>query len=177
MARPKNKTELIEASTTEFARLWQLIDSLPEDAQSAEFTFDITGKKEAHWSRDKNLRDVLVHLYEWHRLILKWVPTNLQGDAQPFLPAPYNWKTYGEMNVEFWKQHQSTSYEEAKASLEESHSQVMALAETFSDEELFTKKHFSWTGTSNLGSYFISSTSSHYDWACKKVKLHLKSLA
>jgi len=57
-------------------------------------------KKEAHWKRDKNLRDVLIHLYEWHQLILNWVYANQKGEEKPFLPEPYNWKTYGNMNVE-----------------------------------------------------------------------------
>ena len=46
----------------------------------------------------------------------------------------------------------------------------MELIEVFSDEELFTKRFFSWTGTTTLGSYCVSATSSHYDWAIKKLK-------
>jgi len=43
------------------------------------------------------------------------------------------------------------------------------------DDELFQKKHFSWTGTSTLGSYCVSVTASHYDWAMKKIKQHIKT--
>ena len=32
------------------------------------------------------------------------------------------------------------------------------------------RKKFDWTGNTTLGSYFISSTASHYDWAIKKNK-------
>ena len=32
-----------------------------------------------------------------------------------------------------------------------------------------------WVSGSTLGSYFISSTSSHYDWAMKKLKAHRKN--
>ena len=39
-----------------------------------------------------------------------------------------------------------------------------------SDEELFTKKKYQWTGTTSLGAYLIGSTSSHYDWALKTIK-------
>ncbi|MFC1239685.1 ClbS/DfsB family four-helix bundle protein [Treponema vincentii] len=46
--------------------------------------------------------------------------------------------------------------------------------ETFSNEELFTKKVFDWTGTTSLGSYCVSATSSHYDWATKDIKKALK---
>ncbi|MDR2649220.1 MAG: ClbS/DfsB family four-helix bundle protein [Clostridiales bacterium] len=36
------------------------------------------------------MRDVFVHLYEWHQLLLNWVISSQSGNAKPFLPAPYN---------------------------------------------------------------------------------------
>ena len=45
-----------------------------------------------------------------------------------------------------------------------SYKDVVALIEKHNDDELFTKKKYQWTGTTSLGSYFISATSSHYDW-------------
>ncbi len=166
MSRATNKQELITAANSQFEKLWKLIDSMPEDLQNGIFLFE---------DRDKNLRDVLVHLYEWHQLLLNWVDSNRKGNTVSFLPEPYNWKTYPEMNVKFWDKHQSTPLENAKTHLQDSHSEAMKLIESFSDEELFTKKYFPWTGTTNLGSYCISATSSHYDWAMKKIKQHIKS--
>jgi hypothetical protein len=78
------------------------------------------------------------------------------------------------MNVEFWKKHQQTPYEASRQMLDESHREVMALIDTFTNDELFAKKAFSWTGTTTLGAYCVSATSSHYDWAIKKLKKHLK---
>ncbi len=43
------------------------------------------------------------------------------------------------MNVAFWKKHQNTSLDEAKELLQKSHGEVMRLAESFSNEELFSK--------------------------------------
>jgi hypothetical protein len=60
--------------------------------------------------------------------------------------------------------------------LKESHRAVIALIDAFSDEELFTKKRFSWTGGTTLGSYCFSATSSNYDWAMKKIKAQIKAL-
>ena len=97
-----------------------------------------------------------------------------RGKPAPFLPAPYNWKTYPQMNVAFWETHQSTSYTDAEAMLKKTHKEVMALIETFSNEELFSKGAFDWTGTTTLGSYCVSATSSHYDWAFKDIKKALK---
>lgn len=174
MARPTTKPDLMSAAEAAYRELNEFIDSLTERELSTPFAFDDT-KKEAHWKRDKNLRDVLTHLYEWHQLLLDWVPSNMKGDAKPFLPKPYNWKTYGKMNEFFWKKHQDTTLEEAREMLEKSHRAVMELAETFTDEELFTKNIYPWVGTSSLGSYFVSNTSSHYNWAIKKLKAHRKN--
>ena len=154
MSRPTTKPDLIQSANEQFEKLWKLIDSMTGDEQNAPFNFSddfLQKQKEAHWGRDKNLRDVLVHLCEWHTLLLNWVKSNQSGDKKPFLPEPYNWKTYGQMNIGFWEKHQATSYEQAKKSLQESHAEVIALVETFSNDELFAKKHFSWTGTSTLG--------------------------
>lgn len=166
MARPTNKGELTEASKTNFNKLNQLIDSLTSEQQNAIFAFE---------DRDRNLRDVLIHLYEWHQLLLNWVEANQKGNNSPFLPEPYNWKTYPQMNIDFWEKHQTTLLDDALNQLKNSHNAVMDLIENFSDEELFSKKHFNWTGTTSLGAYFVSSTASHYDWAIKKIKKHQKN--
>ena len=166
MPRATTKSELISAAGEQYSKLLKLIATMTQEEQIAEFLFE---------DRDRNLRDVLIHLCEWHQLLLNWVHANQKGDAKPFLPEPYNWKTYPQMNIKLWEKHQNTSYENSKQMLEQSHFDVLKLIETFSDNELFVKKHFSWTGTTNLGSYCISATSSHYDWAMKKIKRQIKA--
>lgn len=175
MGRPTTKSDLISTASSNYEKMNRLISSLTEKELSTPFNF--TGddkKKEAHWGRDENLRDILIHLYEWHQLLLHWVLSNEKGESKSFIPAPYNWKTYGEMNVEFWKKHQNTSLEEATGMLRKSHEEVMNLAEAFTNDELFSKGIYKWVGGSTLGSYFVSSTASHYDWAVKKLKAHRK---
>jgi hypothetical protein len=90
------------------------------------------------------------------------------------LPHPYNWRTYGEMNIGFWEK-QSMPYKKSKEMITDSHKKVMSLIEKFTDVELFEKKHFKWTETSSLGQYCISATTSHYYWAMKKLKIHIKT--
>ncbi|MCL1906277.1 MAG: ClbS/DfsB family four-helix bundle protein [Clostridiales bacterium] len=177
MPRPTTKAGLLAAANTQFEKMWALIDAMPESERNAVFCFDAKkAGKEAHWERDKNLRDVLIHLYEWHKLLLDWVKHNQSGNSRPFLPEPYNWKTYGDMNAGFWKKHQTTAYEKSVQMLKESHGAVMLLIDSFSDTELFEKKHFPWTGASNLGGYCVSVAPSHYDWAIKKIKAQIKAL-
>lgn len=177
MPRATTKHDLMTSANEQFDKMWKLIDSMSEEEQNQSFNFgNNLNKKEAHWSRDKNLRDVLVHLYEWHQLLLTWVKANQNGDAKPFLPEPYNWKTYGQMNIGFWEKHQATSYAKAKEILKQSHDNVMKLIDTFTSDELFAKDRFTWVGTSTLGSYCVSNTASHYDWAIKKIKQHIKTM-
>ena len=176
MGRPTTKQDLLEAENTNYEELMTFISSMTQKELETPFNFEgQPSKKEAHWKRDKNLRDVLIHLYEWHELLLHWVEANTNGEEKSFLPKPYNWKTYGAMNEFFWKKHQNTSLEEAKEMLHESHQAAMKLAEGLSNEELFSKGVYKWVGTSTLGSYFVSNTSSHYAWAIKKLKAHRKN--
>ena len=165
MPRPATKADLIQASNEQFAKLRTLIDGMTDKEKAA----DIFPNE-----RDKNVRDVLVHLYEWHCLLLNWIRSNTNRNPAPFLPVPYNWKTYPQMNVVFWEKHQNTSYTDAETMLKKTHKEVLALIETFSNEALFSKGTFDWTGTTTLGSYCVSATSSHYDWAIKDIKKALK---
>jgi len=176
MGSPTSKHDLVTATIEYYDKLHKLIAKLSETELSTPFDFsEDVKKKEAHWKRDKNLRDILIHLYEWHQLLLTWIQANEKGENKSFLPEPYNWRTYGDMNVEFWQKHQDTSLEEAKALLEQSHREVLNLAEQFTDEELFSKGIYKWVGGSTLGAYFVSATSSHYTWAMKKLKAHMKN--
>lgn len=165
MPRPTTKADLIQVANEQFAKLWTLIGEMSDEEKSA----DIVPNE-----RDKNVRDVLVHLYEWHCLLLNWIRSNTNRNPAPFLPVPYNWKTYPQMNVVFWEKHQNTSYTDAETMLKKTHKEVLALIETFSNEALFSKGTFDWTGTTTLGSYCVSATSSHYDWAIKDIKKALK---
>ena len=178
MPRPKNKAELIKAMNVDFGKLCKILDDTPREILHSDFKGALLDN-----SRDKNANDVLIHLYEWQVLLENFIANNLEfngdkitpkAEITPYLPAPYNWRTYPKLNLEFWQKHQSTDFTTALDLLTQSHSRIMNLAQKFSDEELFTKWHFAFTGGANLGSYIISSTSSHYTWAVKQLKCGLK---
>ena len=177
MARPQTKEALIEAAELNYDKLLKLIESMSTTELNTEFDFTSdTKKKEAHWGRDKNLRDVLIHLHEWHNLMLKWISDNKAGTSRPFLMEGYNWKTYGDMNILFWKRNQGVSLDESMEQFKDSHKKIMAEIEKMTNDELFQKNVYDWVGGSTIGSYFISNSSSHYDWAMKKIKAHRKKL-
>ena len=120
--------------------------------------------------QDKNARDLLMHLHEWHKMLIEFYDKNMAGEKTSFLPEGFTWKTTPELNKLFWDNYQDITLDKAKKLLRESHDEMMKRMKKHSDKELFTKEYYNWTGTTSLGAYFISATSSHYDWATKLLK-------
>ena len=87
------------------------------------------------------------------------------------MPAKgYTWKTTPDLNKWILEFYQNTSLDEAKYNLKDSFQKNQKIIENHTDDELFEKKRYKWTGTTSLGAYLISATSSHYDWALKLIK-------
>ena len=167
MPRPTTKQDCIAEANAQFAKLWALVDSMSEEKQNAVFSFE---------DRDKNMRDVLGHLHEWHKMMEGWHQIGTVEGGAPAVPGEgYTWRTLPELNQGLWEKIQPMALVEAKQLLKESHIRILALVENHTNEELFAKGVYKWTKTSTLGAYFVSCTSSHYEWAMKKLKKHVKS--
>ncbi len=167
MPRPTDKNALLKAQQEEYNKLIHMITSLSEAEQEGIFPFE---------DRDRNIRDVLTHLYEWHLMFLKWYEEGMAGKT-PEMPAPgYTWKETPALNKAIWEKYQNTSLKEAKSLLAGTHKKITEITNSHTNEELFEKNKYKWTKTSSLGSYLISATSSHYDWGQKKIKKYVKAM-
>jgi len=161
MARPKSKTELLNLSKENFKKLNDVIEGLSTEEQNKEF---------AEGTMNRNIRDILTHLHHWHLMMLDWYKVGMSGE-KPEMPAKgYTWKTTPDLNKWIWENYQETDLAKAKHLLKESFHSVQKIIEKHTNEELFEKKRYNWTGTTSLGSYLVSATSSHYDWALKLIK-------
>ncbi len=168
MPRPKTKTELLELSQTNFDRLNYFIDNLSEAQRNAEFPAG---------TLNRNISDVLTHLHHWHLLLLQWYQTGMAGE-KPAMPAEgYTWKTLPDFNKMIHAKYVGTPLNKARSMFGDSYDRVRSLIEKHTNEELFEKKRYPWTGTTSLGAYLISATSSHYDWALKLLKKCTKEIA
>jgi hypothetical protein len=164
MPRPTNKKELLTLSEQNFNKLLEFIDALPDEYKNKSYDANELN------DRDKTISDVICHLHEWHLMLENWYKIGMSG-KKPAIPAEgYTWINYTGLNHEIYEKHKGTELKKAISMLKQSHKDVMALIEKHTDEELFTKKKYEWTGTTSLGAYFISSTSSHYDWGLKTIK-------
>jgi len=165
MPRPKTKRELINLSELNFKKLNEFIDKLPEEKQNAEFQ---------PGTMNRNIRDVLAHLHEWHLMMERWYTEGMKGD-KPVIPADgYTWKTTPELNREIWEKYRHSDLSDIRSNFESTHNRIYSIIKKHSNEELFEKKRYKWTGSTSPGAHLISATSSHYDWALKLIKKGLK---
>ena len=167
MSRPLAKKELLGQSKANFDKLLQFIETIPEDLRAGDFDLN---------ERDKTISDVICHLHEWHLMMVGWYKTGMAGGKPEMPGAGYTWKTLPAFNRIIWERYKGTPLAKALKLFKESHKAAMDLIEKHTDEELFTKKQYAWTGSTSLGAYFISATSSHYDWGLKTLKAIKKQI-
>lgn len=168
MARPKNKAELSKLNQQNFKRLLNYIDDLPEELLHAEFPKGVL---------NRNIRDVLAHLYHWQVMFLDWYRIGMSGE-KPIIPAEgYTWKMTPELNMMIRDKYSKVELSVIRRKLTDTHKEICELIREHTNEELFEKKRYKWTGSTHLGSYMIGATSSHYDWAYKLIQKCLKKLS
>jgi hypothetical protein len=153
MPRPKSKEELLELSQKNYTRLNDFVDSFSPEEQTAEFP---------EGTMNRNIRDVLAHLHHWHLMMLEWYEIGMKGE-KPEMPAEgYTWKTVPELNRAIWEKYKNTDLQIIREKLQISYLQIQEVIQSHTNKELFEKKYFRWTGSTSLGSYLVSATSSHY---------------
>ena len=81
-----------------------------------------------------------------------------------------------ELNAEIWERTRDDPWDEVVARFEASRARVRGVVASYDDAALFTKKRFAWTGSTSVGSYAVSATTSHYDWARKLVRAFSRGL-
>ena len=163
MARPTNKTELLMLSNSSYIQLNEFIDQLNEKQKKQEFP---------KGTMNRNIRDVLAHLHHWHIMFLEWYNTGIKG-LKPDMPAKgFTWKETPLLNKTIWQKYQTIELKKVRGLLQKSFSEIQELIERHSNEELFEKKKYRWTGSTSLGAYLVSATSSHYDWALKRIVIN-----
>lgn len=164
MPRPHTKPELIKLSEDNFHALSTYIEGLPAASQTADFE---------PGTLNRNIRDVLAHLHHWHTMMQDWYLVGMAGE-KPDMPATgHTWKTVPTLNQESWAYYQHTDLATIRHLLNQSFADLQTIIRQHSTEELFEKKRYKWTGSTSLGAYLISATSSHYAWALKLIRKSL----
>ena len=174
MPNPNTKQELIAVMNDGYSKLNERIAKMSKDELDTPFTFAADPKKcGVRWQNDRCVRDLLIHLREWQLLMSTFVQNIREGHSKDYLPEEYR-KCYHEMDKMIVEKCQNTPLEKAELLLQQSHEEMLRLAESFSEEELFTKGHYKVTYTTSMAAYFMSVTP--YGQAVKILKTHEKSM-
>ena len=103
-------------------------------------------------------------------MTLGWYEVGMKGE-KPKMPAEgYTWKTLPDLNKRIQEQYENEELKKVKIMFSDSFQKLQKVINSHSNEELFEKKRYAWTGTTSLGSYLVSAASSHYEWAFKLIK-------
>lgn len=165
MPKPKTKSELLNLSQHNFDKLNDLVNAYSQIEINKEF---LKG------TLNRNVKDVLAHLHHWHLMFLEWYEIGMKGE-KPNMPAKgYTWKTLPDLNKKIWNDYRNEPLNDIRKKLNDSFNEVQKIINAHSNEVLFEKKRYKWTGSTSLGAYLISNTSSHYDWAFKLIKKSMK---
>ena len=125
MAVPTTKNELFQESHDNYQRLFRLIDSFSEEQKLAEFP---------PGTMNRNIRDVLAHLYHWHLMFLDWYSVGMKGE-KPEMPAKgYSWKDTKKLNEVIWKKYNKHMLVEIRPSLDKTHSKLQDIIEKHTEK-------------------------------------------
>ena len=175
MPAPKTKQELVASIADGYAKLNEQIGKMTPEQIAMPFDVAVNPKKcGVRWQYDRCVRDLLIHLYEWQVLMRVFVQNIRDGHPKDYLPDRYR-RNYHEMGKMLVEKHQQTPLEEAQQLLQQTHNEMIGLAESFTKEELFTKGYYKNTYTTDMAAYFASVTTSPYGQAAKLLKTHQKN--
>ena len=165
MARPTTKDELLDRMQTEMQLLHDAVTSLDMEDRLAPGACD-----------DWSVKDLLAHLAAWHEMFLGWEEAGAAGE-EPEMPAPgFGWADTPALNEAIWRRTNGDEFEDVAKRFHTSYEAVRKVIESYADEDLFTKRRYRWTGSTSVGSYSVSATSSHYEWARKLIVKYTRTL-
>ncbi len=161
MARPTDKAQLLAVAQRQYENLIALVDSFSPHEQQMEFLFA---------DRDRNIRDVLGHLHEWHHLMAEWDRVGTTEGRIPSIPKEgYTWETLTELNRAIWEKCQAMDLATTRRRLAQSRAWMLELIQEHTNDELFIGASYPWTIKYSLGSYFDACTAEHYEWAMEVI--------
>ncbi len=164
MSRPATRSELLDRIDSDFEALLGEVDRVAPDLRAAPGACE-------EWS----VKDLLAHLDAWHELVLAWERAGRAGD-QVAIPAPgLTWAQTPQLNDGIWRRTRGDSWDDVMARLVASHAAIRTVVASYSEDDLFTKRRFAWTGSTSVGSYAVSATTSHYDWARGLIRRFVRS--
>ena len=157
MSRFATKQELLDDIVKERGKLETLLDEIPEERKLDEVVDGMT------------VKDFIAHRTEWGRMAIRWY-TEARAGEQPAVPTErYKWNQLKDLNAEIQRRFAEVPLERIEDEFAVVHDRLYRLIADATEEELFTKDYYSFTGKSDLATYMNSATASHYRSAYRHI--------
>ena len=157
MSRFATKEAMISDAAAARVKLDRLLVAMPDAAKLVEVVDGWTAK------------DLIAHRNEWGRMMLRWYTEARLGQT-PAVPAEgHTWSTLNDLNAEIHARFSDETLIDVESEFRRVHDELFVVMEACTEDELFTKRSYSFTGTSDLATYFTSATGGHYRSAYKHI--------
>ena len=158
MSRFKTKQELIDDVVKERGLLEALLDQIPEGDKLVEVTDGMS------------VKDFLAHRTEWGRMAIRWYREAKAGRTPAVPTEQYKWNQLKELNADIHERFKEAPLSEIEAAFTSVHDDLYSLIDGTTEEELFTKKYYGFTGSSDLATYLNSASAAHYRSARRHIQ-------
>ena len=158
MSKFTTKQALLDEITKERSKLEKLLSDIPDSQKTTEV---IDGM---------SVKDFLAHRTEWGRMMLRWYAEAKSGVKSAVPSEKYKWNQLTQLNADIYERYKDISLETITTDYHQVHDELYQLIAATTDEELFTKKFYGFTGSSDLAAYFNSATAAHYRSAAKHIR-------
>jgi hypothetical protein len=165
MSKFTTKQQFLEEITKERRKLETLLSSIPDERKTDEVTDGMS------------VKDFLAHRAEWGEMMIRWYEEARAGKVPAVPTERFKWNQLKELNADIHTRNQDKPLSEVTEHFNRVHDELYRLIGTVTEEELFTKKHYGFTGVSDLVTYLNSATASHYRSAAKHIRKWWKDAA
>lgn len=158
----KSKTELLETTTKEWAKLSAVLDGVT--SKTAMVTHDET-----------SIKDVVGHRAHWIDLFLGWQADGQAGRVVHIPAKGYKWNDLQRYNADLRARQTGMDWATARAALQDAHARILALIGALSDADLYGGPMKGGGNKWATGRWAEAAAASHYRSAAKYIRSALHS--
>jgi len=158
MARATSKSQLLDEIARERRRLEELLASIPADRKVEEVAYGLS------------VKDLLAHRTEWARMLLHWYDQARAGSVPAVPSAEFKWNQLPALNAQIQRRFSDVPLERVEKDFVDVHDRLYTVVAAMTEDELFGRRHYSFTGSTTLAAYVTSASAAHYRSATKLIR-------
>ncbi|WP_299831138.1 ClbS/DfsB family four-helix bundle protein [uncultured Roseobacter sp.] len=159
----QNKTELLDITRKEYAKLQRLVTQIEEP---------FARRKD---DEDTSVRDVIAHRAHWIDLFLGWYHDGLAGKPVFFPAEGYKWNELKRYNAELRRKQAHMSWDDACRLLQERYEALTRFLDEHSETELYGSPMKGANNNWTTGRWVEAAGPSHFRSAAKYIRARLRA--